>query len=385
MPVLLLIVFIDLVGFGIIIPLLPFYAEHFGASPLAVTLLMAAYSAMQFLAAPILGALSDRHGRRRVIVLSTAGAALGYLVMAFADTLLVLFLARALAGAMAGNIAAVQAYIADVTTPERRARGMGMFGAAMGLGFIVGPAIGGALAGSGEAIDYTLPPLVAAAASALAAIIALVVLTDSGGTAKRAPAGWLTPIVTATTSTDLRPLALTLFMIVFAFAGLESTFALWAERQLDWGPREVGRLFAGVGVIMVLVQGGAIGPLSRRLGEERLVFLGIVALVLGFVALPLATSLPAVLGAMALLAGGFGLANPALASLVSRRAAATAQGASLGVAQGAASLGRIFGPALAGVLFVSGGRALPYVASAAILVAVAAFWQRHRRAAAAEG
>ena len=385
MPVLLLIVFIDLVGFGIIIPLLPFYAEHFGASPLAVTLLMAAYSAMQFLAAPILGALSDRHGRRRVIVLSTAGAALGYLVMAFADTLLVLFLARALAGAMAGNIAAVQAYIADVTTPERRARGMGMFGAAMGLGFIVGPAIGGALAGSGEAIDYTLPPLVAAAASALAAIIALVVLTDSGGTAKRAPAGWLTPIVTACASSDLRPLALTLFMIVFAFAGLETTFALWAERQLDWGPREVGRLFAGVGVIMVLVQGGAIGPLSRRLGEERLVFLGIVALVLGFVALPLATSLPAVLGAMALLAGGFGLANPALASLVSRRAAATAQGASLGVAQGAASLGRIFGPALAGVLFVSGGRALPYVASAAILVAVAAFWQRHRRAAAAEG
>ena len=384
MPILLLIVFIDLVGFGIIIPLLPFYAEHFGASPLAVTLLMAAYSAMQFVAAPILGALSDRHGRRRVIVLSTAGAALGYLVMAFADSLLVLFLARALAGAMAGNIAAAQAYIADVTTPERRARGMGMFGAAMGLGFIVGPAIGGALAGSGEAINYTLPPLVAAVASTLAAITALVMLGDSGATAKRAPAGWLAPIV-AGASPDLRPLALTLFLIVFAFAGLETTFALWAERQLDWGPREVGRLFAGVGVIAVLVQGGAVGPLSRRLGEERLVFLGTVALVLGFVALPLATSTLAVLAAMVLLAGGFGLANPALASLVSRRAATTAQGASLGVAQGAASLGRIFGPALAGVLFTIGGRALPYVASAAILVAVAALWQRHRRAAAAEG
>ncbi|MEE1543517.1 MAG: MFS transporter, partial [Alphaproteobacteria bacterium] len=174
MPVLLFIVFIDLVGFGIIIPLLPFYAEHFGASPLAVTLLMAVYSAMQFVAAPLLGALSDRYGRRRVIALSTFGAALGYLVMGLAGSLAMLFVARVLAGGMAGNIAAAQAYIADVTTPEDRAKGMGLFGAAMGFGFIVGPAIGAALAGNGDTANFSLPPLVAAGTSAVAATLALV-------------------------------------------------------------------------------------------------------------------------------------------------------------------------------------------------------------------
>jgi MFS transporter, DHA1 family, tetracycline resistance protein len=382
MPILLFIVFVDLVGFGIIIPLLPFYAEHFGASVLAVTLLMAVYSAMQFVAAPLLGALSDRFGRRRVIALSTFGAALGYLVMGLADSLALLFVARALAGAMAGNIAAAQAYIADVTSPEDRAKGMGLFGAAMGFGFIVGPAIGAALAGGGETVNFSLPPLVAAATSALAGVLALVVLRETGVAAAPRRLSWLAPISAALGNTDLRPLAVTLFLVVFAFAGLETTFALWAERQLAWGPREVGALFAGVGVVAVIVQGGMVGPLSRRLGEEAVVLIGIVALVAGFSLLPIATTLAPTLVAMALLAGGFGLANPALASLVSRRAAANAQGASLGVAQAGASLGRIFGPALAGVLFTSGGQALPYVTSAAILVAVAALWQRTRRLAA---
>jgi DHA1 family tetracycline resistance protein-like MFS transporter len=150
MPVLLFIVFIDLVGFGIVIPLLPFYAEHFGASPATVTLLLASYSAAQFVTAPFLGQLSDRFGRRRVILLSLVGAAAGYALMAVADSLLMLVLARMLAGAMAGNIAAAQAYIADVTTPENRARGMGMFGAAFGMGFIAGPFIGGTLAGAAK-------------------------------------------------------------------------------------------------------------------------------------------------------------------------------------------------------------------------------------------
>ncbi len=378
MPILLFIVFIDLVGFGIIIPLLPFYAEHFGASPLTVTLLMAVYSTMQFVAAPLLGALSDRYGRRRVIALSTFGAALGYLVMGLAGSLAMLFAARVLAGGMAGNIAAAQAYIADVTTPEDRAKGMGLFGAAMGFGFIVGPAICAALAGNGDTANFSLPPLVAAGTSAVAATLALVTLREDLVSVTPRRLSWIAPIKMALGNADLRPLAVTLFLVVFAFAGLEATFALWAERQLVWGPRQVGALFAGVGVVAVIVQGGLVGRLSRWLGEEAVVLIGIVVLVAGFALLPAATSLAPTLVAMVLLAGGFGLANPALASLVSRRAAAEAQGANLGVAQAGASLGRIFGPALAGVLFTADSQALPYVASAVILVLVAVFWQRAR-------
>ncbi len=147
MPALFLIVFIDMLGFGIVIPLLPFYGEHFGAAPHIVTLLMVSFSLMQFIAAPLLGSLSDRFGRRPVILISIAGTAGAYVLMAFADSLAMLFVARAVAGAMAGNLAAAQAYIADVTAPEDRAKGMGLFGAAFGLGFIFGPLIGGILTG----------------------------------------------------------------------------------------------------------------------------------------------------------------------------------------------------------------------------------------------
>ena len=388
MPVLLLIVFIDLVGFGMVIPLLPFYAEHFGASPAAVTLLMAVYSLMQFVTAPLLGALSDRWGRKRVILLSLAGGAVGYLVMAGADSLAVLFLARALAGAMAGNVAAAQAYIADVTGPENRARGMGLFGAAFGLGFVVGPAVGGALAGVGSGVNFVLPPLAAAGASACALVLAALTLREArapDADPRRRAGGWLAPLAAARANVALRPLVLTFFLVVFAFAGLEATFALWAERQLAWGPGEVGAAFAGVGVVAVAVQGGAIGPLTRRLGEERVLRLGVVALVCGFVALPFAADAFAAALALAALAAGFSLANPSLNSLVSRRAATDAQGASLGVAQSASSLARILGPVFAGAVFTAGGRAAPYLASAAILVALGAVLWRRARFAAADG
>ena len=396
MPVLLLIAFVDLVGFGIVIPLLPFYAERFGASPAEVTLLMAAYSLAQFATAPVLGALSDRYGRRRVIVVSLAGAAASYVLLGLAGSLAALFAARALAGAMAGNIAAVQAAIADLTAPEDRARGMGRFGAAFGLGFIVGPFVGGVLAGVGAGADgspnFALPPLAAAAASTLALVLAVLVLPETRQARAPAPAAgtragvlalWLGPLAGAVERADLRLLVAVLFLVVFAFAGLESTFALWAERALAWGPREVGILFAGAGAIAAVIQGGAIGPLARRLGEERLMLLGIATLACGFAALAVSATVPAAALAMALLAAGFALANPTLHSLVSRRAAPGRTGASLGVAQAASSLARILGPATAGVLFTAAGRAAPYVAGAAILVVVGAgLWRRARRRAA---
>ena len=388
MPVLLFVVFIDLVGFGIVIPLLPFYAEHFGASPVVVTLMMASYSAAQFATAPFMGQLSDRYGRRRIILLSLIGGAAGYALMAVADSLAMLIVARVLAGAMAGNIAAVQAYIADVTTPENRARGMGLFGAAFGLGFIAGPFLGGTLAGFGpDAVNFTLPPLAASATSILAAGLALVFLKEPDREIVRSEAGapdlgrWFGPITAALARPGLAGLVIVFFLVVFAFSGLETTFALWAERQMTWGPSEVGTMFAGVGVVAVIVQGGLIGPLTRRFGEDRVLLTGVVGLAAGFVLLPIATTVAAVMLAMGLLAAGFSLANPSLNSLVSRNADQARQGAALGVAQSAASLARIFGPIAAGILFTVGGRALPYFASAAILIAVGiALWRRSRRA-----
>ena len=386
MPVILLIVFIDMVGFGIVIPMLPFYAEHFGASPFAVTSLMAVYSLMQFVTAPLLGSLSDRFGRRRVLLFSLFGAAVGYGLMAMANSFVLLILARGIAGAMAGNISAAQAYIADITTPETRARGMGLFGAAFGLGFIVGPSIGGLLAiGEAGAVDFTTPLLAASGTSVIAALLVFMALPE---TVKVQPSEkpsaqnlqrWVGPITGALRQSGLAGLVIVFLLVVFAFSGLESTFALWAERQLAWGPRDVGYMFAGIGVVIVVVQGGLIGPMTRRLGEERVLLAGVVALAAGFVLLPVAQTPAAAATFMALLAAGFGLANPSLQSLVSRSAAPNRQGAALGVAQSAASLGRIFGPLEAGALFHFGGRALPYFASAAILIGVAITLLRRAR------
>src|SRR5712692_10268285 len=179
MSVLFAIVLTDLIGFGIVIPLLPFYGEHFGASPLVVTLLMSAYSLLQLFGAPLWGRLSDRHGRRPILLVSLAGSVAGYLWLGFADALWMLFAARALQGACAGNIAAAQAYVADMTTPENRAKGMGMIGAAFGIGFIIGPALGGALAGSNPTSpDVSGPSFFAAALSALAFCATFVLLKE---------------------------------------------------------------------------------------------------------------------------------------------------------------------------------------------------------------
>ncbi|MFP6714858.1 MAG: MFS transporter [Alphaproteobacteria bacterium] len=371
MPALILIVFIDLLGFGLIIPILPFYAEHFGASPGTVTLLMASYSLMQFIAAPIIGALSDQYGRRKVILVSLAGTCVAYVAMAYASTLVMLFVARALAGLFAGNIAAAQAYIADVTTPENRARGMGVFGAAFGFGFIFGPVIGGYLTEPVPGhINFHFAPLSAAGLSVLAAVLTILILKESRSVSVTSVRlrGWFSPILAAGRRADMKHLVFLFLLVMFVFAGLEATIAMWAERQFSWGPREVGRLFAYVGVVAAVVQGGLIGPATRRWGEARVVVLGLCGLVIGFAAMPLAQNMTVLLVATALLAGGFGLCNPALNSLISRRASSESQGAALGVAQSGASLARILGPAFAGAVFSTWGRHAPYMIGAVLLL-----------------
>ena len=259
MPILFLIVFVDLVGFGLIIPLLPFYAERFGASPQLVTILMAVFSLMAMIAAPFWGRLSDRIGRRPVLMASMAAAALAYLWMGFASELWMLFAARAFAGICAGNIAAAQAYIADVTSPEKRARGMGLIGAAFGLGFIIGPALGGLVAGNDVATaDLETPGLIAAGLSAIAFLGVVLLLPESLPAAVRArqARSRFGALCSAFRQPVLARLLAIFFLVILAFAGMESTFALWAMREHGWGPAQIGYVFTYVGLLSAAMQAG---------------------------------------------------------------------------------------------------------------------------------
>ena len=369
MPILFLIVFIDLVGFGLVIPLLPFYAERFAASPLQMTLLFAIYSLMSMITAPLWGMLSDRVGRRPVLMASMAAAALAYLGLAFAAGLWMLFVARAFAGACAGNIAAAQAYIADVTPPEQRAKGMGMIGAAFGLGFIIGPVLGGVIAGNDLATaDLETPGLIAAGLSFVAFLGVILVLPESlsaGGaprsrrTLAAARAALVRPV--------LARLLAVFFLVILAFSGMETTFAWWAIAQFGWGPRSTGFVFFYVGLLSALMQGVLIGPLTRRFGEERLMLGGLGAIALGLLVLPFAHALPVLVVALTALAIGMGGMQPSLNSLISRRAGAGEQGEIMGVAQSVGSLSRVLGPIIAGSLFGAVGPGSPFLWGAALV------------------
>ena len=361
MPTLFLIVFVDLVGFGLVIPLLPFYAVRFGASPQQVTLLLAIYSLMQLFTAPLWGRLSDRVGRRPVLIVSMAASVFAYLWIGSATALWMLFAARALAGACAGNIAAAQAYIADITKPEERAKGMGLIGAAFGLGFIIGPALGGLLAGNDPATaDVETPAWVAAALSFVALCGVVLLLPESLPADRRGVRGSSRSRLSAISDVLRRPvlsrLILIFFLVILAFAGMESTFALWAIEQFGWGPRQVGYVFAYVGVLSALLQGGLIGPLARRFGEERLLLCGLALIGVGLLTMTIARSLAVLVLAMSALALGMGLMQPSLNSLISRRAGREEQGEVLGVSQSVGSLSRVLGPAAAGFFFAEFGR-----------------------------
>jgi len=372
MPVLFLIVVIDLIGFGLVIPLLPFYAERFGASPPQVTMLVAVYSLMSMIAAPLWGRISDRLGRRPVLMVSMAASTLAYLWLGFADALWMLFAARALAGICAGNISAAQAYVADVTPPEKRARGMGMIGAAFGLGFIIGPALGGFVAGGDVATaDLETPGLMGAALSFIAVMGVIVVLKESlpPGLPPRQRRGRATVLVDALRRPVLSRLLVVFFLVIVAFAGMEATFAMWAMRQFGWGPAQTGYIFAYVGILSAVMQGGLIGPLARRFGEVQLVLAGLALIAVGLLILPIAQHLPLVIVAVSGLALGMGAMQPSLNSLISRRAEAAEQGEVMGIAQSVGSLSRVIGPIIAGALFAALGRDIPFLWGALLVSA----------------
>ena len=384
MAILFLIVFIDLVGFGVIIPLLPFYGVHFGASAAEVTWMMACYSLAQFFFSPILGRVSDHVGRRPVLLVSLVASVLSYLWLGFADALWMLFAARLLGGAGAGNIAAAQAYITDVTPPESRAKAMGMIGAAFGLGFTIGPALGGLVAGSDPgAGGLSRPAFLAASLSALAFVIALMRLRESRPPQARGDAARPSRVKVARDIFGrpvLRQLILLFFIGTSAFAAMETTYALWTNSAFGWGPKQVGLVFLYVGLVLVVVQGALIGRLSRRFGEARLVAAGSTLIALGLIGLPFALTLPRLMVVNTLLPLGMGLLNPSLTSLISKEAGADERGGVLGVSQSASSLARILGPAIAGPLFSAYGRDTPYYVAAAVMACVVGMALRLPRA-----
>ena len=370
-PTLFLIVFVDLVGFGLVIPLLPFYAVRFVASPQEVTALVAVYSLTQLLTAPLWGRLSDRVGRRPVLLASLAASAFAYLWLGGATALWMLFAARGFAGACAGNIATAQAYIADVTKPEERARGMGLIGAAFGLGFMIGPALGGLLAGNDPVTaDLETPAWVAAGLSFLAFLGVALLLPESLPAERRdgtPPRGRLGAVMGVLHRPVLSRLMLIFFLVILAVAGMQSVFAIWAMPQLGWGPGQVGYVFAYVGLISAILQGGLIGRLTRRFGEERLLLCGLALIAAGLLALPFAHGVPVLAPALTGLALGMGLMQPSLNSLISRQAGGDEQGEVMGVSQSVGSLSRVLGPFAGGFCFAASGRNSPYFLGAALV------------------
>ncbi len=374
MAILFTIIFMDLVGFGLLIPLLPFYVQRVGAGPEIITLVLGLYSVGQLVAAPVWGRLSDSFGRKPVLALTSFGLALSYIMLATADNLTWLIVARLFGGVMAGNIAAAQAYISDTTTRETRAKGMGLLGAAFGLGFIVGPGIGGVLGGHDVATaDFATPALVAAGITFVAAMGVVLFLKESLAPDIRAArrqqprVSLREKLRTTFARKSLAILVTVSFLTVTAWALFETVFALWANATLTYGPFQIGTVLTVMGVIGVLIQGGAIGPLTRRLGEKRLAIAALIFLGVGYAALCLATRVPEMWAAVTLLGIGSALFTPSMSSLVSKEAGEHEQGAVLGVYQGATALSRVIGPALSGLVFARLGAGAPFLLAAFLL------------------
>jgi multidrug resistance protein len=361
-------VFLDLVGFGIVIPLMPLYAERFGAGPVAVTWLLAVYSLMQFFLAPWWGRLSDRVGRRPVLLVGIAGAALSYLAFGLAGSLTTMFIARMVNGAMGANVGVAQAYIADITLPSERAKGMGMIGAAFGLGFIFGPAIGGLL----SRISPAAPFLGAAALAGANWVLAYFRLPESlpadvRATAPRREAGLRARLRTVFESGPvLRGLYTASFVTTLGMAGMEATLALWADRRWGLSQESVGYGFAMMGIVAAIAQGLMVGRLVKRVGERRAALLGLALAAVGMACIPLAPSPLWVLAAAAVFAIGQGATVPSISSMISRQGGATEHGRLLSASQSLSAAARVLGPWWAGIAFAHVGISVPYLAAAAL-------------------
>jgi multidrug resistance protein len=363
---------LDMVGFGMVVPILGRYADRFGASGFEVGLLFTSFSIAQFFFAPIMGRLSDRIGRKPVIIISLLGTAVGSFVTGAAGTLWLLFLGRFLDGASGASVSVAQSAITDIAPPEQRARLLGMLGAAFGVGFVFGPAIGGLAALGGPHVPFYVAG-VFALCNAVAAFIRLPETNQNIGKVRDA-----TQFPSRRRSFAWNKFTITALLSGTAFAGFEATFALFGERRFDLTEGSAAAVFLVVGVMLVVVQGGLIGPLTKAFGSQRLLVAGFATLIAGFLVLSIAEVWVVLFLALALLSLGQGLVTPSLTSVVADSATPDRRGEVLGVQQSAGALSRIIGPAIAGLLFDHAGVAWPYVVAAVLTGAALATVSRRK-------
>ncbi len=364
LAIIFLTIFVNLVGFGIIIPLLPYYAESFGASPVVIGLLFAIFSLCQLAAAPALGDLSDRYGRRPILIFSLAGTVVSFVMLAMAHSVVMLFVARIVDGLSGGNISTARAYVADVTEPKDRARAYGLIGAAFGLGFILGPALSGIL----SHISYTAPIWAAAAVTLVATAMAWLWLPE---TVHRAHAGVGNPfkyLPALLTRPVVRRMLVIDFIYWSSFAVFQTTFALFVARRFGFSVMTTGYYFAAFGVLGALVQGGMIRPIVHRFGDVATFRLGLTLGAAGLALAAVSGSVGLFTLALVPLALGIGFGHPTVASLVSQVSRGDEQGRVQGAASAVESLGRTVGPIWGNATLQHFGEATPYVSAAALLV-----------------
>jgi multidrug resistance protein len=363
-------VLVDILGLTIMLPLLPFYAEHLGASATVIGLLTSSYALCQLVAGPILGKMSDHIGRKPLLIVSQIGTLIGFLILAASNSLWLVFLSRIIDGLTAGNLSLAQAYIADVTEPENRAKSFGVIGIAFGIGFLIGPGISGFLSQFG----YTWPILAAACLSAFSIICTTMLLPkvephadDAGG-----PGGKRLGILDWKgylkyfSNPGLGPLLWQFFFFAFSFSFFITGFALFAERRLRMGPKEVGYVFAWVGFLGIILQGGLIGRLVKVLGERTLVWTGFFVSATSSVWLATVQTMPQMLANATYGSYGNGVIRPAITALISHKAGRREQGVVLGLTQSITSICQIIAPVVAGALIDRGLLAVWALAGGAV-------------------